>query len=80
VDASRASSGPAAPRAAIAALIVVVLVAIGAVVVAATGTSGAAAAQYDKVTLCHKGKTTITVGGSAAEMHRRHGDTPGPCP
>jgi hypothetical protein len=33
-----------------------------------------------KVTLCHKGKNTITVGAPAKEAHLRHGDTVGPCP
>ena len=33
-----------------------------------------------KVTLCHKGKTTLTVADSAAGAHYAHGDTPGPCP
>jgi hypothetical protein len=42
------------------------------------------AAQYQygktKVTLCHKGKKTITVGAPAAKAHMRHGDKVGPCP
>ena len=33
-----------------------------------------------KVTLCHKGKKTISVGASAVPAHLRHGDTLGPCP
>jgi hypothetical protein len=32
-----------------------------------------------KVTLCHKGKNTITVGEPAQAAHERHGDTVGPC-
>ena len=32
-----------------------------------------------KVTLCHKGKRTITVGKPAVKAHLRHGDTLGPC-
>ncbi len=38
--------------------------------------------QYGKtkVTLCHKGKKTITVGKPAAKAHLRHGDTLGRCP
>jgi hypothetical protein len=38
--------------------------------------------QYGKtkVTLCHKGKKTITVGAPAAKAHMRHGDKLGPCP
>jgi hypothetical protein len=34
----------------------------------------------EKVTLCHKGKNTITVGKPAQPAHVRHGDTLGPCP
>ena len=32
-----------------------------------------------KVTICHKGKQTITVAAPAVEAHLRHGDTLGPC-
>jgi hypothetical protein len=32
-----------------------------------------------KVTLCHKGKNTLTVGASAQAAHLRHGDSPGAC-
>jgi len=32
-----------------------------------------------KVTLCHKGKKTLTVGVPAQSAHLRHGDTRGPC-
>jgi hypothetical protein len=42
------------------------------------------AAQYQygkaKVSLCHKGKKTISVGGPAVKAHLRHGDTLGRCP
>ena len=43
---------------------------------------GPSGKQYGKtkVTLCHKGKKTITVGKPAEKAHRRHGDTLGPCP
>jgi hypothetical protein len=34
----------------------------------------------DKVTLCHKGKKTLTVGAPAWAAHERHGDTLGACP
>src|SRR5438128_1879836 len=34
----------------------------------------------DKVTLCHKGKVTITVGEPAVKAHLKHGDKLGPCP
>jgi hypothetical protein len=33
----------------------------------------------EKVVLCHKGKKTLTVAAPAADAHRRHGDTLGPC-
>ncbi len=33
----------------------------------------------EKVTLCHKGKNTISVGAPAQAAHERHGDTVGPC-
>jgi hypothetical protein len=36
--------------------------------------------DQQKVTLCHKGKHTITVGTPAEDAHLRHGDTPGVCP
>jgi hypothetical protein len=36
-------------------------------------------AGQQKVTLCHKGKNTITVGKPAQAAHLRHGDTVGPC-
>jgi hypothetical protein len=43
---------------------------------------GPAGHQYGKtkVTLCHKGKKTITVGAPAVKAHLRHGDKLGPCP
>jgi hypothetical protein len=34
----------------------------------------------EKVTLCHKGRKTITVARPAVEAHLAHGDTEGPCP
>jgi hypothetical protein len=42
------------------------------------GGRGSGAGQQ-KVTLCHRGKDTITVGEPAKEAHLRHGDTVGPC-
>lgn len=43
---------------------------------------GPSGKQYGKtkVTLCHKGKKTITVGAPAAKAHLRHGDKLGRCP
>lgn len=37
-------------------------------------------AGQTKVTLCHKGRNTLTVADSAAAAHYAHGDLPGPCP
>jgi hypothetical protein len=44
--------------------------------------SSVSAGQYQygaKVTICHKGKNTITVGKAAVAAHMRHGDTIGSC-
>lgn len=35
--------------------------------------------DQEKVTVCHKGKNTITVGEPALAAHERHGDTEGAC-
>lgn len=44
---------------------------------------GSASAEYEygpgPVTICHKGKTTITVSGSSLDTHLGHGDTVGRC-
>ena len=42
---------------------------------------GPSGKQYGKtkVTLCHKGKKTLTVGAPAAKAHLRHGDKLGAC-
>jgi len=32
-----------------------------------------------KVTICHKGKQTLSIGASAWPAHKAHGDTPGAC-
>jgi hypothetical protein len=37
-------------------------------------------AKKKKVTLCHKGLTTITVSKKAKKKHIKHGDTVGACP
>jgi hypothetical protein len=47
----------------------------------ASGVINLAQYQYGKkVTICHKGKVTITVSVNAWPAHKRHGDTLGPCP
>ena len=33
----------------------------------------------EKVTICHKGKNTLTVGAPAVKAHTAHGDTIGAC-
>ena len=35
--------------------------------------------SQQKVTLCHKGNKTLTVGAPALDAHQRHGDYPGAC-
>jgi hypothetical protein len=42
---------------------------------------GPSGKQYGKtkVTLCHKGKKSLTVGAPAAKAHLRHGDKLGRC-
>lgn len=36
--------------------------------------------EDDKVTICHKGKKTLSVGASAVPAHLAHGDSLGACP
>jgi hypothetical protein len=74
-------------RLSLAATIVVVMSALaGWSLTTAYGVLGGdvAVAQYyyedNKVTICHKGKSTITVSESAVPAHQEHGDTIGPCP
>jgi hypothetical protein len=49
------------------------------VVLAVMAIVSSVAAEQAKVTICHKGKTTITVAEPAAAAHYAHGDAPGPC-
>ena len=56
------------------------LAALGGVGVAQSAISSAQGAYGKKVTVCHKGKKTISVGGPAVKAHLRHGDTLGRCP
>jgi hypothetical protein len=47
---------------------------------AAQSAVNAAEGQYGKkVTICHKGKVTITVSKKALPAHLKHGDTVGTC-
>ena len=58
----------------------VVLIVLGVVTVAFAEQDNEGGLGQDKVTLCHKGKKTLTVGAPAQEAHLRHGDSPGACP
>ena len=71
------------PRiAAAAALAVCTVVALSALGGVGFAQNGGNAGQYQygaKVTICHKGKNTITVGKAAVPAHLRHGDVIGTC-
>ena len=57
-----------------------VLVFVMALALALGGRPGSTAAQADKVTICHKGKNTITVASQAElNAHLAHGDERGAC-
>jgi hypothetical protein len=43
------------------------------------GGHGGGKAGGDTVVLCHKGKKTMELPGSAAQAHLDHGDRRGPC-
>jgi len=49
-------------------------------VITSSHTSSHDTGKPTEVTLCHKGKKTITVSENAVPAHLRHGDTVGPCP
>ena len=61
----------------------IILMVVGAVLFAVTAATAVAApgkgGGQEKVTLCHKGKTTIIVGAPAAKGHAKHGDVAGAC-
>jgi hypothetical protein len=64
---------------AVAACMVMAFAALGGVGLAQTS-GGPGAGQYGKkVTVCHKGKKTISISKSALPAHQRHGDTLGTC-
>jgi hypothetical protein len=69
------------PRiAAAAAMVVCMLVAVAALGgVGYAQTSSADKAYGKKVTICHKGKKTISIAKAAWPAHQRHGDTLGTC-
>jgi hypothetical protein len=65
---------------AVAVCMVMAFAALGGVGLAQTS-GGPGGKQYDKkVTICHKGKKTISIGKPAVKAHLRHGDTLGACP
>jgi hypothetical protein len=66
----------------LATLIYGLLAAFGGFEYAGTSPSAIAAYQYeyDRVTICHRQKETITISVSALAAHQGHGDTLGPCP
>jgi hypothetical protein len=53
--------------------------ALGGVGTAQSAISSAQGAYGKKVTICHKGKKTISISKSAWPAHQRHGDTLGTC-
>ncbi len=71
------------PRIAAAAVMVacmlVAAAALGGVGHAQNVITAAQGAYGKKVTVCHKGKKTISIGKSAWPAHQRHGDTLGSC-
>jgi hypothetical protein len=52
----------------------------GATTVPPTTTTTTTLPPTRKVTLCHKGKNTLSVDANAVPAHLAHGDTLGPCP
>ena len=62
----------------------ILVVAVAALGGAGLASGSVSAAQYQysgkKVTICHKGKNTITISQAALKAHLAHGDILGPCP
>jgi hypothetical protein len=64
---------------AVAVCMVMAFAALGGVGLAQTS-GGPGGKQYDKkVTICHKGKKTISISKKALPAHLRHGDAVGTC-
>ena len=63
----------------------IILMVVGALLFAVTAATAVAAPPtgkgggQEKITLCHKGKTTIIVAAPAAKGHTKHGDVAGAC-
>ena len=68
-----------AVAAALATSLLVVFAALGGVGAAQSAISAAQYQYGKKVTICHKGKKTISVGKAAEPAHIRHGDSLGTC-
>jgi microcystin-dependent protein len=68
-----------AGAAALVACIVVTFAALGGVGAAQSAVNAAQGQYGKKVTICHKGKVTITVSKKALPAHLKHGDTVGTC-
>jgi Ca2+-binding RTX toxin-like protein len=63
----------------ILSVMVMMTVAVIATVAVAFATQNGGGTGQEKVSICHKGKNTITVGAPARDAHLRHGDKGGPC-
>ena len=68
-----------AAAAAMVVCLLAALAALGGVGAAQSAISSAQGAYGKKVTICHKGKKTISIGKAAWPAHQRHGDTLGTC-
>ena len=68
-----------AGAAALVACMVVTFAALGGVGAAQSAVNAAEGQYGKKVTICHKGKVTITVSKKALPAHLKHGDTVGTC-
>ena len=69
----------AAAAVGLAAGMAVLFTSLGGAGLAQNAVSAAQGQYGKKVTLCHKGKKTISVGKAAVPAHLRHGDTLGTC-
>ncbi len=68
-----------AGAAAMVVCLLAALAALGGVGAAQSAISSADKAYGKKVTICHKGKNTISIAKAAWPAHQRHGDTLGTC-
>ena len=68
-----------ATAAALATSLLVAFAALGGVGVAQSAISAVQYQYAQKVTVCHKGKKSISISQNAWPAHQRHGDTTGTC-